>query len=210
MNITIIGASVGVGLATTKRALELGHTVSTLSRRAIAIANNPKLHTVMGSALDENTLKEIINGSDAILVTLGTGISAKATTLYSDFANLLCKIHSEELIQVPVIVVTGFGAGKSYAFLNTMLKPAFRFILNKVYADKKVMEEIIESSTLRWEIVRPGALNNKPLTEKYRVETKLFKGMNIGGISRNDVADYLVKEAVAQKHIGQYPALSNK
>ena len=210
MKISIIGASAGIGLATVKRALALGHDVTALSRKKIALENDQNLHSVQGDALDEIVVKDVIKGSDVILVALGQGINTEATSLFSDFAKLLLHIHANEPIQVPVIVVTGFGSGDSRPYLKTMVKPLFRLILNKLYEDKAKMEQMIAKSTLQWEIVRPGLLNDKPLTEKYRVETDLFRGMNIGGISRNDVADYLVKEAVAQQNLGKFPALSSK
>ena len=71
------------------------------------------------------------------------------------------------------------------------------------------MEEIIADSKMKWEFVRPGILKDKPLTEKYRVETKLFKGINIGGINRTDVADYLVKQAENPSELYKYVSLSN-
>ncbi len=210
MNVCIIGASAGIGLATVKRALELGHNVTSLSRRKIVLESDHNLHSVQGDALDETVIKEIIKGKDVILVTLGLGMNTEATSLFSDFAKLLLHIHANDPIQVPVIVVTGFGSGGSRPYLKTMVKPLFRLILNKLYEDKAKMEQMISESTLQWEIVRPGLLNDKPLTEKFRVETDLFRGMKISGISRNDVADYLLKEAVVQKNLGKFPALSNK
>lgn len=91
-----------------------------------------------------------------------------------------------------------------------MLKLLFKFILNKVYADKAVMEEIVSKSNLKWEIVRPGVLTDKPLTENYIIETELHDKMHVKSISRSDVADYLVKEAVAQKNLGKYVSQMGK
>ena len=79
-----------------------------------------------------------------------------------------------------------------------------------MYADKTKMEEIITASKLKWEIVRPGLLKDKPLTERYRVETKLWHGINIGSINRADVADFLVKQAENPTALKQYVSLSNK
>ncbi len=47
-------------------------------------------------------------------------------------------------------------------------------------------------------------------TEKYRVENKLFKGINRGGINRADVADFLIKQAEKQTELKKYTALSEK
>jgi len=48
------------------------------------------------------------------------------------------------------------------------------------------------------------------LTEKYRVENKLFKGINIGGINRADVADFLIKQAENQTELKNYIGISEK
>lgn len=210
MNISIIGASKGVGLCAITRALAHGHAVTTLSRSQIPLTPNFNLHPLRGSATRETDLEQAIDGADAIIVTLGRGINTRATTLYTDFARTLLHIHEKQPITVPIIILTGFGAGDSgqyHTFLNHLF---FKFILNKVYADKTRMEQMISQSTLQWEFVRPGTLTNRPLTEKYRVETTLHKNIRIGSISRMDVADFMLKQAENPTLLGHYPALSKK
>ncbi len=210
MNITIIGASAGVGLETVKRALERKHRVTTLSRSAISLPDNPNLLALKGSATNRADLQKSIADADAVIVALGTGKSMKATTLYSDFAKLLVALHQENKWQIPFVILTGFGAGDSGAYNNFLMKLFFKFLLKDVYADKTKMEEIIAASNLKWVIARPGILKDKPLTEKYRVETQLREGINIGSINRSDVADYLVKQAENPTELFKYASLSNK
>ena len=210
MNITIIGASAGVGIETVKRALDRKHNVTTLSRSEINLSSNNNLTMLKGSATNKADLIKSIEKADAVIVALGTGKSMKPTTLYSDFAKLLVKVQSETNTQIPFIVLTGFGAGESGQYNGFIMKIFFKFLLKDVYADKTKMEEIISSSKLKWEIVRPGFLKDKPLTEKYRVETKLYKGINIGSINRSDVADFLVKQAENPTELNKYVSLSNK
>ncbi|WP_026995221.1 NAD(P)-dependent oxidoreductase [Flectobacillus major] len=210
MNITIIGASAGVGLETVKRALDRNHYVTTLSRSQMQINDNERLIKLKGSATSKSDLLKSIENADAVIVALGTGKSMKATTLYSDFAKLLVEIQAETKVSIPFIILTGFGAGESGKYHDSfIMKMAFKFLLNDVYADKTKMEEIIAGSSITWEIVRPGLLKDKPLTEKYRVENQLYKGINIGSINRIDVADFLVKQAENPTELYQYPALSN-
>lgn len=210
MKITIIGASAGIGLETTKRALDRKHEVTTLSRSKISLSNNPNLIMLKGSATNKNDLLKSIENAEAVIVALGTGKSMKATTLYSDFAKLLVEVQQETNTPIPFIIVTGFGAGESGLYNGFIMKLVFKFLLKDVYADKSKMEEIISSSKIKWEIVRPGILKDKPLTEIYRVENKLFKGINIGSINRTDVADYLVKQAEKPNELSSYISLSNK
>ena len=134
----------------------------------------------------------------------------KTTTLFSDFAELIVEIHSENKIDVPVIFVTGFGAGESQNYVSWLVKMFLMYLLKDVYANKTKMEEIITQSDMKWTVVRPGRLLDKELTEKYRIENSLFKGINIGGINRADVADFLIKQAENQTYLMQYVAISEK
>lgn len=210
MNITIIGASSGLGLETVKRALERNHQVITLSRSEVQLPEHTNLIKLKGDATKKEDIVRSISGTDALIVTLGTGQSRKPTTLYSDFARLLLEIHKAKQLSIPVIVLTGFGAGNSGKYNNLIMRFLFWLLLKDVYADKTLMEEMIATSGMRWVIARPGRLTDGPLTEEYRVENRLFKGVNIGSISRADVADYLVRQAENPIDLFRYPALSEQ
>ena len=210
MNITIIGASGGIGLETVKRGLNRKHSITTLSRSKIEIEEKKSLNMILGDATNKANLVNSIQNAEAIIVTLGTGKNMKATTLFSDFAKLIMEIHREKKIDIPFIFVTGFGAGESKNYVPWLVKLFLKYFLKDVYADKTKMEEIITHSDLKWTVVRPGRLLDKELTEKYRVENKLFKGINIGGIKRADVADFLIKQAKNQTELNKYIGLSEK
>jgi putative NADH-flavin reductase len=210
MNITIIGASAGIGLEAVKRGLDRNHSITTLSRSDIEIEEKKWLKVVLGDATNKADLLSSIQNADAIIVTLGTSKNMNATTLFSDFAQLMVEIHKENKIDIPFIFVTGFGAGESKNYVPWLVKMFLKYFLKDVYADKTKMEEIITNSDLKWTVVRPGRLLDNELTEKYRVENKLFKGINIGGINRADVADFLIKQAEKQNELRKYIAISEK
>ncbi|MCE2770968.1 MAG: NAD(P)H-binding protein [Saprospiraceae bacterium] len=210
MNITIIGASAGIGIETVKRGLDRNHSITTLSRSNIEIEEKKLLKVIIGDATNKADLLSSIQNADAIIVTLGTSKNMNATTLFSDFAQLMVEIHKENKIDVPFIFVTGFGAGESKNYVPWLVKMFLKYFLKDVYADKTKMEEIITHSDLNWTVVRPGRLLDKELTEKYRIENKLFKGINIGGINRADVADFLIKQAEKQTELKKYIAISEK
>ena len=210
MNITIIGASGGLGLETVKRGLNRKHTITTLSRTEIKIEEKKSLKMIIGDATNKTNLFNSIQNAEAIIVTLGTAKNMKSTTLFSDFAKLIVEINRENKINIPFIFVTGFGAGESKNYVSWFIKLFLNYLLKDVYADKTKMEEIITESNLNWTVVRPGRLLDKELTEKYRVENKLYKGINIGGINRADVADFLIKQAENQTELKKYIGLSEK
>jgi len=210
MNITIIGASAGIGLETVKRGLNRNHSITTLSRSEIGIEGKESLNMILGDATNKTDLINSIQNADAIIVTLGTGKNMNATSLFSNFAKLIVEINKENKIDIPFIFVTGFGAGESKNYVSWLVKMFLNYFLKDVYTDKTKMEEIVTNSTLNWTIVRPGRLLDKGLTEKYRIENKLFKGINIGGINRADVADFLIKQAEKQTELKKYIAISEK
>lgn len=210
MNIAIIGASAGVGLQCVEIALQRGHHVTTLSRSTESLPQHPRLNCLTGSATNLSALKRAIEQADAVIVALGTGKSTQATTLYTDAAAALIQAQRESGTKIPFIILTGFGAGNSARYQGVFMKLLFRLILKKVYENKTAMEEMIAASQLNWEFVRPGVLTNKPLSERYRVETEYYRGMNIGSISRSDVADFMIKEAENPTALGLAPALSNQ
>ena len=210
MNITIIGASGGIGLETVKIGLKRKHTITTLSRSEINIEEKKSLKMIIGDATNKTDLFNSIQNAEAIIVTLGTAKNMKSTSLFSDFAKLIVEINRENKLNIPFIFVTGFGAGESKNYVSWLIKLFLNYLLKDVYADKTKMEEIITESNLNWTVVRPGRLLDKELTEKYRVENKLYKGINIGGINRADVADFLIKQAENQTELKKYIGLSEK
>jgi len=210
MNITIIGASAGIGLETVKRGLYRNHSITTLSRSEIEIEGKKSLKMILGDATNKSDLLNAIQNAEALIITLGTSKNMKSTTLFSDVAKLIVEIHREKKIDIPFIFVTGFGAGESKNYVSWIVKLFLKYLLKDVYADKTNMEEIITNSDMNWTVVRPGRLFDKELTEKYRIENTLFKGINIGGINRADVADFLIKQAEKQTELKKYIAISAK
>ncbi|MBB5620365.1 putative NADH-flavin reductase [Pedobacter cryoconitis] len=208
MNITIIGASAGIGLATVEQALAKGHKVTALSTNTTNIPPHAHLTKVNGSATSVSDLKKVMVGADAVIITIGTK-NKKPNTLFSDTALALVKAGAALNFKAPVLVITGFGAGDSSRFLGFFMKTVIRLFLKHQYINKTLMEEIIANSELNWEIVRPGMLSNGPLSKKYKVLPGLYKGIKIGKISRADVAAFLLEEAKNPTMLKQYPALTS-
>lgn len=208
MNIAIIGAGAGIGLESVNQALEKGHKVTALSTNTNHIADHPNLIKINGSATSPFDLRKAIKDSDVVLITVGTK-NKKATTLFSDIAKTLIDVANELNFSLPVLVITGFGAGESNNYLSFFMRTVISLFLKEQYINKTEMEELITNSHLKWEIIRPGMLTNGSATSTYRVLSELQKGMKVGKISRSDVANFLVDEAENQRFIHQFVALTN-
>src|SRR5262245_10610784 len=209
----IIGASRGIGLETVKAALRDGHRVRALARSAASIPiENADLEKLSGNALDNETLKNALEGVDVVIQTLGVDMSLRAiiepTTLFSRSTRILVDAMKASGVN-RLVAVTGLGAGDSRGHGGLLYDGlVFPLLLKRVYDDKDVQEWIIRSSELDWTIVRPGLLTHSPATDRYRVLTKPQE-WRAGLISRADVADFLVRQVDDRSLIGATPLLVN-
>lgn len=209
MKLTVIGASRGIGRKVVDYALMRGHEVRALARSADQMKiDAPGFEPVAGDATDPETLAKVVEGADAVVLTLGVPRDLRAlkpTTLFSGVAQAL--IPAMEAAGVKrLLAVTGFGAGDSEAKLSTLERIPFKLVLGRAYADKAIQEDLIKASTLDWTIARPGILNDNAMSGKYQVlvEPKTWRQ---GIISRADVAHFLVHAAEDGTYIHKTPAI---
>jgi putative NADH-flavin reductase len=209
----IIGASRGTGLETVKVALRDGHKVRALARSAASIPiENPDLEKISGNALDSDTIRNVLEGVDVVVQTLGVDISLRAlfepTTLFSRSTRILVDAMKAAGVN-RLIAVTGLGAGDSRGHGGILYDAVvFPLLFKRVYDDKDVQEWIIRSSGLDWTIVRPGLLTSGPAAGRYRV-LNVPQDWQFGLISRADVADFLVRQIDDRALIGATPLLIN-
>lgn len=207
MKIAIIGAGAGIGLQSVNKALKRGHTVTALSRNTDNIPDHPNLIKISGSATSASDLRNAILDADTVLITVGTK-TKKATTLFSEIAKILIEVCKELNFTAPVLVITGFGAGESEGYLSFFMRIVISLFLKDQYVDKTRMENLIAKSAIKWEIVRPGILTNSLDLSSYKILPGLYKGMKVGKISRDSVADFLINEAENPKMLNQYVAIT--
>ena len=210
MQVLIIGASKGIGLQTTRQALEAGYDVRALARSAVAIGlSNPKLEKVRGDALNHQDVEAAIAGVDAVIVTLGVGLGDlfRPVHLFSDATRVLLTAMRAQGVK-RLICVTGFGAGDSRSSINCLQRLPFLAVFGRAYDDKSRQEQLIKESTLDWTIARPGVLTNGPRTGSCKVFAETSHWRN-GIISRSDVADFLVRQVKDLTYLHKAPVLVN-
>lgn len=210
MKILVIGASKGIGLETVRAGLDAGHQVRAFARSAGKISiDDPKLEKFNGDALSAHDLSEALNGTDAVVETLGVPLNLETvlhgTDLYSKVGRLLINTMEK---QGPkrLIAVTGLGAGEARDHLGPLFQIGFQFSLKRIYDDKDIEEQIIKRSTLEWTILRPGILRDGAMTGIYQVLTDPAD-WRVGDIRRSDVAHCVVTELENPRHIHGTPLI---
>jgi putative NADH-flavin reductase len=210
MRVLIIGASKGIGLETTRQALDACHNVRALARSATAIAiSNPSLEKMRGDALKTEDVETALVGVDVVIQTLGIGLGDlfRPVHLFSDATRVLIQAMKIQGVK-RLICVTGFGAGDSRASISCLQRLPFQIVFGRAYDDKSLQEQLIKESELDWTIARPGVLTSGPRTGHYQILSEASQWRN-GIISRADVADFLVRQIGDRTYILKAPVLIN-
>jgi putative NADH-flavin reductase len=210
MRVLIIGASKGIGLETTRQALDAGHDVRALARSATAIAiSNPSLEKMRGDALKTEDVEAALVGVDVVIQTLGIGLGElfRPVHLFSDATRVLIQAMKIQGVK-RLICVTGYGAGDSRASISCLQRLPFQIVFGRAYDDKSLQEQLIKESELDWTIARPGVLTSGPRTGHYQILSEASQWRN-GIISRADVAEFLVRQIGDQTYIRKAPVLIN-
>lgn len=207
MNISVIGATRGIGLKVVEQATGKGHNVTALVRRPAAmIFRHKNLHSVPGDVLDPDAVEDATKGQDVIVFTVGIMPTRAPVKIFSEGTENVLNAMQKTGVKF-LIAVTGMGAGDSKGNWGF----AYRFIYNlasikTIYEDKDRQERLIKSRAIEWIIVRPAFLTDGPLTGKYRIFTDM-KTIRPGRISRADVAHFILNQVSAPSFLRQGPIL---
>jgi putative NADH-flavin reductase len=208
--VLIIGASKGIGLDTTRQALEAGHHVRAFARSADRInLSSSKLEKMPADALESKDVEAGLNGVDVVIQCLGVGLADLfgPVQLFSKATGVLVEAMTALGVS-RLVCVTGFGAGDSRPSISCLQRIPFQLVFGRAYEDKSLQERLIKESLLEWTIVRPGILTRGPKTRRYKILVNPSQWRN-GNISRSDVADFLVRQIDDRTYVGKAPVLVN-
>src|SRR4051812_11190059 len=80
MNLTVFGATGGVGRELVTQALDAGHHVTAYVRSPAKLtAAHPNLTVITGELTDRDAVQRAIHGADAVITALGPSLDRKAT-----------------------------------------------------------------------------------------------------------------------------------
>jgi len=208
MKFILIGATGPTGQAIVKQGLAHGHDITALVRDPSKVTvSDPHLHLFAGDILNAKDVDTAMAGQDAVVCSLGIGVTFKHVTLFSEGTrHLLDAMHKHAVRRI--VCITGIGAGDSRGHggfvYDRIVKPTF---LRTIYEDKDRQEELLRHSDRDWIIVRPGMLNNDEASGKYRVLLDLT-GITVGKIARADVAAFVLQQLNSDDFLRKTPLLT--
>ena len=194
MNITVLGASGKTGSELIKQALDAGHTVTAVVRRAGSIETRPNLTVTIGDVTDTSVIASASKGTDVIVSTLGT---MKGTLMTDTVTTVIAASKTTGVKRF--ILMSSFAVRKEQ--LGTATKIITGLAMGNVVKDKATSEELLRASDLDWTIVYPTGLTNAPKGAELRV-VPLDKKVGITHkTARADVAAWILAEANMKKFV---------
>jgi nucleoside-diphosphate-sugar epimerase len=192
MDVLVVGATRGTGLAVTKRLVAEGHTVTAFGRTArsvfgpdggaLAEIDGPgTLRTVDGDVLDRDAVHKAVSGQDAVIVTLGISDNPikvqwlRRATTAMDVRSLGTAVVMDSMRLNGVrrlLVQTTYGLGDQRKNLSFSWKLTFRLVLAPQIRDSERQEHAVRTSGLDWTLIHPVSLHDdEELTGPARVTT---------------------------------------
>jgi len=209
MKVIVFGATGTVGRLAVANLLKAGHTVTAFARspRKLNLID-PRLHLVAGDAMKPSDVADAVAGHEAVVVTLGAGMSRKSKIRSQGTMNVIRAMQTHGVRRL--IVQSTLGARDSWPTLNFWWKRVmFGLLLAPVFRDHELQEQLVEASGLDWTIVRPGAFTDKatarPVIEDVR---NTARGLDLK-IARGELARFLTRQLSDRQYIGRAVGLSS-
>ncbi len=202
MRFLVLGATGRTGILFVQKALDQGHQVTALVRRADATVD-PRAQIVRGDVTDADVIATAARGHDAIISTLGTKKVGETPTLTTDTVRAV--IASAKTSGVDrFVILSAFGVGDSLAKASFLVTLLFRTVLRKLYEDKASSEMLLRASDLKWTLEYAGALNNKNRARYHAVTLEEVTKLPIfPSTSRANAAEFLLRAAVHYTFVRQ-------
>lgn len=207
MQLLILGATGGTGRALVEQASQRGHRVTAFVRSPEKLG--PPLSgvtAVRGDPRNAAQLVDALRGCDAVLSALGPPLPPRSwprsTTILGDAARSTVLAMTSAGVR-RVLFISGdlmFPDGGPPALLRVTL-------LRHLAKDQAEMERVVRASELDWTLVRPTRLTNGPFTGEQRFEVGAMPRAP-RGISRADVADFLLGAAERGDHLREIVGLA--
>jgi putative NADH-flavin reductase len=218
MHFLILGASGRTGKLATAEALDRGHTVTALVRKASSMEPRQGLTIVQGTPESQTDIERALakHPVDAALVLLNAARAsdspfAKPITPEFFLRDCVRNLTAAMSQSGRIIIMSGFGVGSSIKESSWVMKLIFWYTNMKFQMrDHEVVDQEIRSHDgLEWTLVRPPMLKEGGL-EPIKEYGETGKGLWLfSGITRASVAKFMVEEVEQGRYKKQAIVIAN-
>jgi putative NADH-flavin reductase len=195
MELTIFGATGGIGTRLVRRALDAGHDVTAVVRdpERMPADLRERATVVQADVMDPGAIEEAVKGAGAVVSAMGPRDTGPTTVCRDSSRSIITAMRATgagRFLMVSMAAIEAMPGDDP--FTRHVVKPLIlgRFLRHGI-ADMRVAEAQVRDSGLDWTIVRPPRLTNADGKGRYRqaVDRSVTGGFSI---SRDDAAKALL------------------
>ena len=206
--IAILGGAGKSGRPLVEETLAAGYSVRLLLRRPQEFnLSSERLEVVQGDVRDLGCVRQLLQGSSALLSTLGhtkgeaTPIMGVAT---QNFVTIMEELGVSRCVVVTSLFVTG------YEQLDAKTQEAADYMqqhYSSFMDDRRLEFKLLSESNLDWTYVRVPFIVQNPATGGVDIDLNHLPGQQISAI---DLAHFLISQLDDQRYIQQAPFVASK
>ncbi len=204
MKLVVFGANGPTGRLLTQLALDEDHDVVAFTRHPDGFPiEHRRLEVAAGDVHDRAAVASAIDGTDAVISTLGVPFAKTAVTVYSEgVANIIAAMRAADVKRLVCVTSSAVGPHPDPLggfIFEKIMQP---YVVNKlgktVYDDMRRMESLVSDSDLAWTIVRPSGLFTAPTVSDYAIAVNHISSRFT---ARVDLADCLLRQALSDTYL---------
>lgn len=208
MNVIVFGATGSVGRLAVAELLNAGHRVTAFARHPEKLEAQPNLSCIAGDAAEAEVVAGAMAGHDAVVITLGAGMSRNSLIRSQGTMNVILAMQAHGVRRL--ICQSTLGAHESWSNLNFFWKRImFGALLRPVFKDHELQESLVRASGLDWTIVRPGAFTDAPASGRFKENFPPSERRLTLKIARADIAGFLARQVADLTYLKRSVAISN-
>jgi len=207
MHFLVIGASGRTGQLVVSDALERGHDVTVLIRKAKSFEATEHLNIVVGTPEKKEDITRAFQGDFGKPAAVITTLAAPRATdspfakpivppyfMRDCIANLTAVMKEQSVSKL--VVMSAFGTGTSFPQTAWLLQMLFRYSqMAAQYQDHDGVDAHIRATSLSWTLVRPPMLKDEPSKALRILDERTSELGMFDSCARVDAAKFLVKAA---------------
>ena len=209
MTLAVLGATGRTGRPLVEQALAAGHHVTALARTPSKLSlDHPALTVVQGDALNRDDVARVVDGADAVLLTLGHAKGSPPDLMARAAETVVAAMKEKGVSRVVTETGAGVADPKDPGGLGPkIMSGIMKVVAKNLLADSEAHVDTFRRSGLDWTAVRAPRLTEGPKTGDYKAG---YFSMGLGNsVSRADVADLMLDLAASDRFVGEAPMVTS-
>ena len=212
MKIAILGSTGFVGKILINKAIAARYEIKTLARNPEKLqALRDKVTIIKGSVFEQLSVEEKINGTEAVISTIGPPAGKKCDPLQYETAmknivSIMDKNGIKRYIHIGGAAHAG-GEKENWPFNRRFLRFFLNLVSKQILEAKYLEWEALKASDLDWTLVRPPRIVNEKASGKISVNEQKLYSLKI---SVEDLADFILQQITSNEWIRKAPLVSSR